>query len=286
VRVRAGRRRHELRPPARDRGFGAARYRRARVARAVHSWKGHRIMTTIISVINESTVCTADEIAAYVPDLQTQVTRDFAPVWGADAQLTFVAKGSKPDPKSWQLVVLDNSDQAGALGYHDLTAKGRPLSKIFAASDLQYQQSVSVTMSHELLEMLGDPGINLTAQGPDPANPDDSSAVAFYMYEACDACEADEYGYKVNDTLVSDFVYPDWFGGAAGTQFDHKKHVKSPFQILDGGYIGVWTPTKGWTQYTGQKAHGARHASRASVGSRRERRTVGHARWALSSAWA
>jgi hypothetical protein len=241
---------------------------------------------TTISVINASTVCKDDEIAAYVPDLQTQVTRDFAPVWGADAQLTFVPTGSKPDSKSWHLAVLDDSDQAGALGYHDLTAQGLPLSKVFAKSDKQYDQSVSITMSHELLEMLGDPGINMTAQGPDPASPDDGNAVAFYMYEACDACEADEYGYEINDTVVSDFVYPAWFGGAAAKQFDQQSKLKRPFEILDGGYIGVWTPTKGWTQYTGQNAHGARHASRPSVGSRRERRMVGHDRWARSTVWA
>jgi hypothetical protein len=36
-----------------------------------------------------------------------------------------------PAPDGWWLVFLDNSDQAGALAYHDLTNEGLPLSKVF-----------------------------------------------------------------------------------------------------------------------------------------------------------
>jgi hypothetical protein len=243
-------------------------------------------MTTNIAMVNESTVCTDEEISSYVPALQRQVSGDFAPIWGADATLTFVPKSSKPNPAAWLVAVLDNSDQAGALGYHDLTAQGLPLSKVFAASDKQYQQSVSVTISHELLEMLGDPGINMTVQGPDPSHQRGPSAIAFYAFEACDACEADNYGYQIDGITVSDFVYPTWFGGVASQEFDNQHHIKSPFQILSGGYIGVWTPDGGWTQITGQDAHGPAHRSRAPIGSRRERRQVGKDRWARSTRWA
>jgi hypothetical protein len=42
-----------------------------------------------------------------------------------------VAEGSQPASGSWWLVMLDDSDQAGALGYHDLTSDGLPLGNIF-----------------------------------------------------------------------------------------------------------------------------------------------------------
>ena len=45
-----------------------------------------------IALTNESTVLTDAQVSAIVPDLQTQVTRDFAPAWGFDAQLTFLPK--------------------------------------------------------------------------------------------------------------------------------------------------------------------------------------------------
>jgi hypothetical protein len=243
-------------------------------------------MKVPVSVLNESTVCVDADIQKYVGALQQQVTNDFAPVWGTDAALTFVPSGTKPDPKAWLLVVLDNSDQAGALGYHDLTAQGLPLGKVFAESDVSSGCSVSVTISHELLEMLGDPGINMTAQGQDPFHPNDPSAVAFYMYEACDPCEDDSYGYQINGVTVSDFVHPSWFGGMQSIVFDQQGHITKPFDILPGGYIGIWTPSKGWTQVTGASAHGLAHRSRPPVGSRRERRIVGRARWAYSTKWA
>jgi hypothetical protein len=240
-------------------------------------------MAVNITIINESTVCGDDEINGYVPALQQQVSRDFAPEWGTDATLNFVPSGGQQDPTAWLLAVLDNSDQAGALGYHDLTAQGLPLGKVFAASDKQLSQSVSVTVSHELLEMLGDPGINMTVQGPDPSQPDNQNALAFYAYEACDACEADNYGYQIDGVTVSDFVYPSWFGGVSAAKYDHQGQIAEPFQILSGGYIGIWTPSNGWNQITGQDAHGLAHRSRAPVGSRRERRQVGQARWSKSS---
>jgi len=235
--------------------------------------------TASVAVVNASTVCEDIEIESYIGALQEQVTSDFASVWGADARLQFIAEGEKPDLSSWWLVILDNSDQAGMLGYHDLTPAGLPIGKVFAKTDQDNGLYVSVTMSHELLEMLADPGINMmTSSNDDRGNP------VFYAYEACDACEDDSYGYTIERVRVSDFVYPGWFEGVMAAQFDHGGHITAPLEILSGGYIGQWTPSTGWTQLTGSSAHGAAHRSRAGVGSRRERRQAGRNRWTLSTA--
>jgi hypothetical protein len=42
-----------------------------------------------------------------------------------------VPKGAPVPPKTWLIGVFDNSDQAGVLGYHDLTEDGLPLAKVF-----------------------------------------------------------------------------------------------------------------------------------------------------------
>lgn len=47
-----------------------------------------------IAVVNISTVASNDEVEKAMSDLQTQVTRDFYPIWGLNAQLTFYAKQS------------------------------------------------------------------------------------------------------------------------------------------------------------------------------------------------
>ncbi|PYT96210.1 MAG: hypothetical protein DMG38_24650 [Acidobacteria bacterium] len=115
-----------------------------------------------ISVIKASTVLTDNDVHPVVDALQKQVDNDFGPAWGVDAKLNFVPQGGAPPAGSWWLLMLDDSDQAGALGYHDLTSKGLPLGKVFAATDLKFGANWRVTTSHELLEMLADPNINLT----------------------------------------------------------------------------------------------------------------------------
>jgi len=124
-----------------------------------------------IDIINASTVLSDTVIAAAVPALQTQINRDFYPAWGVKANLFFVPKGHKPAKGHWWMAILDNSDVAGALGYHDLTSEGLPIGKVFAGTDMQYGLSWTVTLSHELVEMLADPTINLAAQQAPGAPP-------------------------------------------------------------------------------------------------------------------
>jgi hypothetical protein len=233
-----------------------------------------------VSVINEITVVTDDDVRSAVADLQTQVSRDFAAAWGRDAALAFIPSGSQPASGSWWLVILDNSDQAGALGYHDLTNEGLPLGKVFAATDKQFGTNWTVTASHELLEMLADPDINLTAfvQSGDTTG-------RLYAYKVADACEADNYGYKIGNTVVSDFVFPAWFESFAlpGTQLDQQRQIQSPFELLPGGYISVFDISTGggWQQIDGREAQ-SRYSSRAHVGSRRERRRTPRKQWLKS----
>ena len=93
-----------------------------------------QVATTQISVINESTVLTDADVTPVVGALQQQVTNDFRPAWGGDAELTMIPQGTPAPAGTWWLVILDDSDQAGALGYHDLTPDGLPIGKVFAAS--------------------------------------------------------------------------------------------------------------------------------------------------------
>ncbi|TMC47830.1 MAG: hypothetical protein E6J14_14390 [Chloroflexi bacterium] len=234
-----------------------------------------------IAVVNASTVLEDRDVAAVVPALQKQVSRDFAPPWGADADLTFVPKDGTPAAGTWWLSVLDNSDQAGALGYHDLTNEGLPLGKIFALSDKQYGLQWTVTASHELLEMLADPDINQTVFVQN-----DATSGILYMHEVCDACEADKYGYEIDGTLVSDFVFPAWFESfwkPASTRFDYQNQIQAPFTLLPGGYIGLFDVTAGtgWQQQTGAEA-AATYGSRPRPGSRRERRRTPRNQWLRS----
>ncbi len=235
-----------------------------------------------VAIINASSVLTDAEVQAAVPALQTQVHRDFAPAWGIDADLTFVPQGQQPPLGAWWLTILDNSDQAGALGYHDVTNEGLPLGKVFAGTDKQYGYTWTVTASHELLEMLGDPEIDLTVFVEPNARTGE-----LYAYEVCDACEADQFGYQINGVLVSDFVYPAWFESfqkPSSTQFDYGKKITAPFQLLAGGYIGIYDVKRGsgWHQLTAQEGPYG-HKVHAPRGSRRERRMRTRDHWLKSN---
>lgn len=237
--------------------------------------------TIQISVINESTVLSDVDVTPAVAALQKQVTNDFRPVWGTDAELTIVPKGTQPSSGSWWLVLLDDTDQANALGYHDLTAEGLPIGKVFAASDLKAGTSWTVTASHELLEMLGDPNINLTVFVQNS-----NTAGILYAYEVCDACEDDSLGYQIDNILLSDFVYPSWFESfraEGSTQFDRMSKMQKPLQLLVEGYIGIFNVTSGsgWQQTTAEK-HPTNLQNRGAVGTRRERRNTPHDLWVNS----
>lgn len=198
-----------------------------------------------ISILNQSTVLSDTQVQSYVPRQQMQVSRDFYPAWGIYAKLVWVPKGVTPDPNSWQLVFLDNSDQAGALGYHDLTPNDLPLSKIFAKDDITDGYSWSVTASHECMEMLVDPWINLAAF---------DNGSRFYAYEVGDPVEADNFGYQIGGLQFSDFVLPSWFEPTTTNgKFSFMNNVHSPFTLAKGGYtsfVDLNQASKGWQQIT------------------------------------
>jgi hypothetical protein len=207
-------------------------------------------MMTTIAIKNQSTVLTDTQVQTAVTALQIQVTRDWAPVWRTTATLVFLNKTQAVPAGAWPIYVLDTSDVSGALGYHDELASGVPYGRIFAKDAAKYGYSWTVTLSHELLEMLCDPNINLTV-----FRQTSSTAGSIYAYEVGDPVEADALGYKINNVLVSDFVYPAWFDQyqtVSGNQYDYGRHVTAPFQIAPGGYVSVFNVTRGsgWTQIT------------------------------------
>jgi hypothetical protein len=227
-----------------------------------------------ISIINQSSVVEKNELVTVVAALQSQISNEFANAWGIDAKLTLYDTIEQADEESWQLIILDFTYQQELFGIHDLTSNGLPLGKVFAASDIASNLKWSVTASHELLEMLGDPDVNLTAT---KTNADGSTLL--YAYENCDACEADIDGYKINGVTVSDFVYPSWFQQfqPQGTTFDYQNKIIQPFQILPGGYAQT-SDGNGWNMVYGDFEKRTFNM-RAHLGSRREKRTINRNHW-------
>lgn len=212
-----------------------------------------------IACFNQATIPLGVDFDKLIAAMQVYVDKYVAPVWGTPAKLIKSAQFVKG---SWAMVFLDDADQPGALAYHDLTPDGFPLAKVFVRTTLQNGERVSVSASHELVEMLVDPAINMMTTGPD--------AKLIYAYESADPVEA--LSFKVERIPMSDFVYPSYFEvfrKPGSTRFDRLGKVEKPFQILPGGYQIIFKNGK-WTQVTGSAAKRASFAREDRRGHRSE----------------
>ncbi len=194
----------------------------------------------MISIVNKSTLVPDSALPAIVHALSVQLARDVAPIHGVVPALELVAPGATPTGDAI-MTILDDPDQAGALGYHDETQDGKPLAKIFVKPTIDNggtittgPNSVSVTMSHELCEMVGDSACNGWSDGPDGSD---------YAQELCDAVEGD--AYDIEGVSVSNFLFPAFFDPKAefGSRLDHMGTLAKPFTMTPGGYQIVRSET-------------------------------------------
>lgn len=212
-----------------------------------------------IAIVNVSTVLSDAQISTATAALQIQIDRDFGPAWQIGADLISVATGAPVPSGTWVIYVMDTTDQAGELGYHDITSEGNPLGKIFAKDDMTYGLSWTVTLSHELMEMLADPYIQNSVFVQDT-----NTTGRLYALEVADSCQEDSFGYSINGVLVSDFVFPAWFEGFRSqdsTRFDYMGVLRAPLTLAKGGYIGVFEvnpQTTGWSQKLAEMTPGRR----------------------------
>jgi hypothetical protein len=217
-----------------------------------------------IACFNKAKTPLGVDFGLLIRALQVYVNRHVEPVWRTRAKLV---KSTDFVPGAWAMVFLDDADQPGALAYHDLTPDGLPEAKVFVRTTLQNNDLVSTSASHELVEMLVDPGINLMTTGPDPK--------ATYAYETADPVE--QYAFALDRIPMSNFVYPSYFEtfrAPGSVPFDHLRVVSAPFQILPGGYQAVFKNGV-WSQQFGSAEKEQAFAREDRRGSRTEQRAAG-----------
>jgi len=219
--------------------------------------------------------------------MQSYVDEHVAPVWGTPAVLR---ETDDFEDGAWAIVFLDDADEPDALGYHDLTPEGLPLSKVFVKTTIEAGELVSMSASHELVEMLVDPANNMYTTGPNPkitytyayknAIPVKEIKLsvevdAMYAYESADPVE--EESFEVNSVEMSDFVYPAYFENfhkPQSVKFDHNNKVTRPFQLLRGGYQIIFIDGQ-FINVFGSKAKEKRFAKEDRRGHRSETRKRG-----------
>jgi hypothetical protein len=233
--------------------------------------RSHRTLASLnrgaiptIACFNHATTPLGIKFDTLIRALQAFVSEHVAPAWGTTAQLV---ESTDFKTGAWALVFLDDADQPGALAYHDLTPDGLPQSKVFVRTLLGSNETVSGAASHELVEMLVDPGLNLLSLGPD--------GMSVCAYESADPVE--ELHFAVDGLPMSDFVYPTYFEAfhaPSSVLFDHLGRVRAPFEILSGGYQSVYA-NGGWTEVFGSEEKKERFAREDRRGHRSEQRARG-----------
>lgn len=182
------------------------------------------------------------DVSRVAAALQRQATRDFGPIWGAPATVDAFPTLEDMPVGYWPMIIRRDIEVNGAGGIH-LDENGQPFALI------KFSNSWSLTASHEMCEMLADPGGNRLIPGQSPKP--DQGRVEF-LVEVCDPSEAAEFGYTVNDILVSDFYTPHFFDpvAASGVRYSFTGAIKQPREVLRGGYLSWHDPVSGhvWQQ--------------------------------------
>lgn len=197
----------------------------------------------MITVVNKSTAVTDRDVKAMVRAVATQVRLHAAPAWHrSPVPVVWASTEADAQPGSWVIAVLDDADQADALGWHTEEQGELIYGRVFAqpvldagGDALTRPLSVASVLSHEALEVLVDPSCNLWA---------DTGTGSAVAVEICDPVESASYPVAVRgagQVTVSDFVTPAWFDPQArtGDQFDHLRRCTMPFQLGIGGYAVV-----------------------------------------------
>jgi hypothetical protein len=195
-----------------------------------------------IACINKAKVDLGVDFDKLIRAMQAFLDDFFVPVWGTPAKLV---KATKDKPGAWTMVFLDDADDPTALGYHDITKDGFPLSKVFVIPTIKGDELVSATACHELAEMLIDPTANLWCDGP---------RGTYWGYEVCDPCE--EETFLVDGIAMSDFVWPAYFDlfrlkhpRKTRAQYDQLNKITRPFQLLPGGYADIYRGGKTFERF-------------------------------------
>jgi len=226
----------------------------------IHAAKALQITSVSIACINKATVDLGVPLDKLTAALQKCYDQHFLPVWGYPVKLYNTKVGKRSD---WRFVYFYDADEAGALGYYDITKEGQPVSKVFVKPTLEAGELVSVTASHELFEMAIDPIANLWAEAADGTE---------YAYEMSDPVEEDTF--LVDGLQMSNFVHPSWFEPfkhPPGTKFDHLGLLKKPFSMTKGGYVIVKKNGK-VSEVFASKAKERRFAREHRLGHRSEHR--------------
>jgi hypothetical protein len=212
----------------------------------------------LISVLNRTRTLSGADVHRAVRAINRQFAEDFQPHWQFGARLRLdgaeerghhasdhppISTSQLPGRRGDGVIyLLDEASMADAEGYHDRNASDVPFGFVFldvCRMTEDVEDGWTIALSHEAIELAGDPMNNLLVQGP---HPERGQHLVFHMFELCDAVQ-DEH-YELDGVKVSNFVLPSYFtrGNAPEGRNDFlgrrkRGQILPSFGVAPGGYL-------------------------------------------------
>jgi hypothetical protein len=201
-------------------------------------------LPSVIAVVNTSKRLDGKEAAilAMCKAIDAQMREDFAPAWGLApwaVEFCTVAPANAAVIELKDVLTVD-----GAFGDHSETRRGQIVGEVGVdvildngGTLLAGANSISQTLSHEMMELRGNPHANLEVRHPRTGYS--------YWREAGDPVENDSYEKSVGSqsVSVSNFVLLPWFDFfSPDRHVDFLGKLSKPFSMDAGGYIGRVDP--------------------------------------------
>jgi hypothetical protein len=202
-----------------------------------------------------SDLITEDELKLAAGAIQRQMTMHVAPAWNAPA-LIHVLGRNEPTPARGVIRLVDDSDIASALGYHDENGNGL----VGIRTCLRDGVSWTSCLSHETGELTVDRPCTLCFQ----------FGRKFVSCEPWDPTEAQ--GYDIDGIEVSNFVLPSYYITGSPGPWDYLGLLPGPFPALAPGGYQQFCEGGEWDQINAEHTRASKRE--AKPGSRRARRAA------------
>jgi hypothetical protein len=225
-----------------------------------------------LTVANISNEIRPQDFQVALSALRRQALEDFGPEWSVNATLRGITrklkKGDAPIEGIHDAIIYlgdsskdPNGGVADALGYHSANHANLPFGFVYLNVCKEYGEDWTVTLSHEVLELLADPCAALTVAGPHPAKAGKS---ARYDLEVCDPTQGDTY--FIDNVKVSNFVTKRYFDLPGGTpaKTNFLGLELKPFGVRPSGYL-QYEDSHGSHQIDGERLSPQRKAARAML---------------------
>jgi hypothetical protein len=200
----------------------------------------------LIWIDNQSNL-SRGEVRDAIGVLNHQIKRDFSPNWGLSAEVRLHKGGPLPVPRDGKVGHIHLHNAGAAVGYHQDEASGIPAGFVIVDIPQATQRTDpwltwTVALSHECLELIADPHLNIFVRGPHPTI---RGRMVYYYREVCDPVQG--LVYKVDGASVSNFVLPHYYNavGQKGRRNDFLDSGLKAFGFLKAGVVGFLDPKKG-----------------------------------------